>query len=226
MIDPMGIAQAPSAPISQNVLENDALGRDAFLRLLTVQLENQDPLDPMKNEDFVAQLAQFSSLEQLQNINQTLSTDQQANTGVRQAVDSNTAVALIGREVEVPTDTVAYSGDGSLEIGYHVEGPANRVNLQIVDAGGSLIRTLTATSVEAGNASLQWDGRDAEGRKALAGTYSVVPSAFNGQGEAVRISAALVGEVMGVRYEDGAPILTLDGGEVPLYGVARVFQKR
>lgn len=141
-IDSMGITQAPSASVSTSALKAEDMDRSAFLRLLTVQLKNQDPMDPMKNEDFVAQLAQFSSLEQLQNINQTLSAGQQANAGVQQAIDSNTAVALIGRKVE--------ASDG--------------------------------------------------------------------------ISAAVTGEVTGVRYEGGAPILILgEGGELPLYGVTRVF---
>ena len=226
MISAVGATPEQTASLTQALSEDNEMGKDAFLRLLTVQLQNQDPMDPVKNADFVAQLAQFSSLEQLQNINQTLSKDQnaEATVGVQQAIQSNTAVALIGREVEIPTDTLTYTGDGSVTIGFNLEGPANRVDLQIFNAGGDLIRTLTDTSPEVGNGSLQWDGKDANGQQAYAGTHYIVPSAVNGGGNSVIVSAALTGQVTGVRYQNGDPILVLDGGEAPLSGVTRITQ--
>ena len=110
MINSLGAAVQPQTSIGQQVLENDELGKDAFLTLLTVQLQNQDPMDPVKNEDFVAQLAQFSSLEQLQGINEAVSgsADAQATIEVQRAIEANTAVSLMGKQVEIPTDTVVY----------------------------------------------------------------------------------------------------------------------
>ncbi len=225
MIDPVGITPETTATISETLIKDQSLGQDAFLNLLLVQLKNQDPMDPVKNQDFVAQLAQFSSLEQLQSINKAVSGDQdaEATEGLRQAIDGNTAVALIGKGVEIPTDTVAYTGDGSVDMGYNLAGPANRIDLQVFDAEGNLVRTLTETTPEVGNGVLTWDGKDADGRQLEAGTYTIVPVAVNGQGNPVIVSAALTGEVTGVRYQDGNPILVLDGGEAPLSGVARVF---
>ncbi len=226
MISAVGATPQQTASLTQALSDDNEMGKEAFLRLLTTQLQNQDPIDPVKNEDFVAQLAQFSSLEQLQSINQTLSKDQnaEASIGVQQAIQGNTAVALIGKEVEIPTDTLTYTGDGSVTIGYNLAGPANRVDLQIFDTGGNLIRTLTDTSPEVGNGSIQWDGKDANGQQAYAETHYIVPSAVNGGGNSVTVSAALTGEVTGVRYQNGDPILILDGGEAPLSGVARISQ--
>lgn len=214
-----------TATITESVQKED-LGRDAFLRLLTVQLQNQDPMEPVKNEDFVAQLSQFSSLEQLTSINEAVSgkEDTEALSGVMQAVENNTAVSLMGKSVEVPTDQVTYTGQGNVQIGYNLSGPANRVDLQIFNDEGNLVRTLVDQSPEEGNSSLVWDGENDTGQSLSAGPYYFVPKATNGEGNAVTIQAQLQGKVTGVRYADGKPILLLDGGEAPLSGVARISQ--
>ena len=226
----MNIAEAGFTPQQSTALteslKSQELGQDAFLKLLTVQLKNQDPLEPIKNEDFLAQLAQFSSLEKLEQIHQALSNDDEARAtaGIQQAVESNTAVSLIGKEVDIPTDTITYAGNGSLDIGYNLSGPANSLAVQIFNGEGNLVRTLTQTSPDAGNGSVQWDGKNPNGQQLPEGAYHIVPEAVNGQGNAVRVSAALTGKVTGVRYQDGQPILLLDGGEAPLSGVSRISQ--
>ena len=166
----MSIGLTPSttqanAAITQALNSDQELGRDAFLRLLVAQLQNQDPLEPVKNEAFVAQLAQFSSLEQLTLINENLADDAgtEATTDVRLAVDGNTAVSLIGREVQVPSDNITYSGEGSVRLGYNVEGPSDVVRLRVVDQSGTIVNTLVDGSPEQGNASIIWNGKDAEG---------------------------------------------------------------
>ena len=213
------------AAISQALNSDQELGRDAFLRLLTVQLQNQDPLEPVKNEDFVAQLAQFSSLEQLTLINENIEDDAgtEATTDVRTAVDANTAVALIGREVQVPSDTIAYTGEGSVRLGYNVEGPSDVVRLRIVDQNGTIVNTLVDGSPEQGNASIIWDGKDAEGKQADSGIYGIVPSATY-LGVPSPVSAGTAGIVTGVRYQDGQPILITDEGEAPLSAISRVSE--
>ncbi len=213
------------ATITKSLQEQD-LGRDAFLRLLTVQLQNQDPMEPVKNEDFVAQLSQFSSLEQLQQINSAVSQD--ANTqglaNLQQSVDNNTAVSLIGRDVEIPMDTVNYPGEGSVQVGYHLYGPANKVDVSIYDDFGALMRTLSITSPQEGPGTIVWDGKNNTGQDMPGGTYHLVPSAVNGAGNAVAVQALIKGPVLGVRYESGKPLLILDGAEVPLSSVGRITQ--
>lgn len=225
MIETIGATADPQATMTESLMENEDLGKDAFLRLLLVQLQNQDPMEPVKNEDFIAQLAQFSSLEQLTGINEAVSggKDAEATADLREAIESNTAVGLIGKQVEIPTETLTYTGNTSVEIGYNLTGPANRVDLQVYDAEGNLVRTLTEFSPTEGNGSISWDGVSSQGQAQPAGNYHIVPTAVNGQGNPVTVSAALTGEVTGVRYQDGKPILVLNGGETPLSGVARVF---
>lgn len=226
MIETLDSTSTTSTSVGQKILENNELGKDAFLKLLTIQLQYQDPMDPVQNEDFVAQLAQFSSLESLQNIDQTLTKNQsnEATAAVQTAVESNTAVSLIGRGVEIPSDVVTYTGSGSVQLGYNLEGPATRVDVQIYDASGGLVDTLSQTNPDEGNGTVFWDGKDASGNQLAAGTYYIVPSAVNGSGNPVRVSAVLAGTVTGVRYEGTTPILVMDGGEAPLSGVSRVYQ--
>ena len=218
-------AIANATGFSGKVKSNSDISQDAFLRLLVLQLQNQDPLDPVKNSAFVAQLAQFSSLEQLTAINETLRADRgvEATDGVRIAINSNTAVGLIGREVQVGTNTINYSGDGSARIGYNLEGPADNVNIRIFDQSGNLVRLIVEGSPEQGNASIIWDGKDAEGDQMSAGTYKLVPSA-NYQGEPTEVTSGSAGIVTGVRYQDGLPILITDEGETPLSAVSRITQ--
>jgi len=226
VIESITAAPVQSGTLTQAVASDEELGRDAFLKLLLTQLQHQDPLDPVQNEDFVAQLAQFSSLEQLQSINNTLSSEEEAaaTTEVRQAVQNNTAVALIGKEVEVATDTIGFTGSGSVELNFHLEAPATHVNLHIVDGQGDVVRSLTESNPDVGEGSVVWDGKDADGRLVPAGVYNVLALAENGEGDTVPVSASLVGEVTGVRYESGEPVLILEGGEAPLSWVSSVSQ--
>lgn len=223
MIEAIGPSPQQTATITESIQKED-MGRDAFLRLLTVQLQNQDPMDPVKNENFVAQLSQFSSLEQLTQINEAVTgdSDNQALGGVQQAIESNTAVSLIGREVEIPTEDITYLGEGNVRVGYHLAGDANRLDIQIFDDGGNLVRTLTDSSPEVGNGSMVWDGKNDTGQSYSAGIYHIVPRAVNGEGNSVTVAAGLTGAVTGVRYEAGQPILIMDGGEAPLSGIGRV----
>jgi len=226
VIETLGSASAVSTSVMQEATESSDLGKDAFLRLLTVQLKYQNPMDPVSNEDFVAQLAQFSSLESLQNIDQTLTANQstEATAGVQMAVESNTAVSLIGKGVEIPSDVVTYTGSGIVQLGYNLAGPANQVNVQIYDASGNLVVTLSDPNPTEGNGTVLWDGKDTNGNQLPAGTYYIVPSAVNGEGNPVMASAVISGTVTGVRYEGTSPILVMDGGEAPLSSVARVYQ--
>ncbi len=105
-------AQRPDvAAAAENAREQ--LGKEDFLRLLTVQLRYQDPMNPMENTDFIAQMAQFSSLEQLQNMNQSLDRSVGSDERMHTAVTNNMVTALVGKTVEVPTDEISYEGQRS-----------------------------------------------------------------------------------------------------------------
>lgn len=147
-----------------------ALGKDAFLQLLVTQLKNQDPLSPTDNSQFVSQMAQFSSLESMQNLNTTvdgLATSYQSSQALQ-------ASSLVGRSVVVATDkaildpTTGKGISGSVA----VSGASTATSVNVYDSTGGVVDTIDLGVQAAGNASFTWDGNTAAGTAAPAGTYS------------------------------------------------------
>lgn len=146
---------------------NKELGKDAFLTLMVAQLKNQNPLEPMENSEFVAQLAQFSSVEGIQKLNETvgsMATSFQSSQALQ-------ASSLVGRWVKIPTD-VAYKGAEG-QIAGTVAVPASTSNLQlnIYDKSGELVWSEDLGSQKAGDVSFVWDGVTTSGEVLPAGAY-------------------------------------------------------
>jgi len=148
---------------------SDAMGKNDFLALFTAQLRNQDPTDPVKNEAFVAQLAQFSQLEATTNMATALTQMSSTMQGDRMM----SAAGLIGRSVTAPglpallQDGQAVTGTISLPTN------ASAVQIDIYDASGSLVRGLVAGAQSAGTRAFSWDGLDNDGKALPDGAYSV-----------------------------------------------------
>ena len=123
------------------------LGKDDFLKLLITKLTHQDPLKPMDDEAFVAQLAQFSSLEQLQNMNNSLDNSLEWDYLQMQTINNTMATNLIGREVKASYNGVYLDGNNQPTISFNSPQYAQRVNVQILDINGSVVRTLTEKEV-------------------------------------------------------------------------------
>ncbi|MFJ2489298.1 flagellar hook assembly protein FlgD [Pseudomonas sp. NPDC087639] len=160
------------AAATNSATGKQALGKDAFLQLLVTQLKNQNPLDPQDNSEFVAQLAQFSSLEGITTLNDTV-------TGIAGNYNSSQALqasSLVGRSVIAQTDKAVVDTSKSLN-GTVVVPASGAVSLSIKDADGKVVRTIDMGTQKAGNASFIWDGKDASGAVAKAGTYTFTASA-------------------------------------------------
>ncbi|MHC8410096.1 flagellar hook assembly protein FlgD [Pseudomonas sp. Hz4] len=149
-----------------------ALGKDAFLQLLVTQLKNQNPLEPQDNGEFVAQLAQFSSLEGITTLNTTVSNIAASNSS-SQALQAS---SLVGRSVIAPGSKAVV--DTSKSFSGEVVLPASvaGVTVKITDAEGKLIRTIDQGAQAAGNSSFIWDGKDSAGNTLTSGTYSFAAS--------------------------------------------------
>ncbi|NTZ96564.1 flagellar hook assembly protein FlgD [Pseudomonas koreensis] len=151
-----------------------ALGKDAFLQLLVTQLKNQNPLDPQDNSAFVAQLAQFSSLEGITTLNSTVSS-LAGNYNSSQALQAS---SLVGRNVIVQTNTVQLDDPskgmtGSVTVPSSIAGGT----VSITDSSGAVVRTIDLGSRAAGSASFTWDGKDKDGNLVKTGTYTVKANA-------------------------------------------------
>jgi flagellar basal-body rod modification protein FlgD len=197
-----------------------ALGKDDFLKLLITQLQNQDPLSPMDNSQFLSQMAQFSSLEQMQNLNQSF--DQ--SMVLSQTLNNTSAAGLIGRHVRASGNGVTLGTTGSVELGYFLPADAATVNVTVLDAQGRQVRTLVADGTAAGAHTLAWDGADQDGRRVAAGSYTFKVSAKDSDGADVNPTAVVNGLVQGVTYRNGSAYLLVDGREVPFSEVLEVNQ--
>ena len=145
-----------------------ALGKDAFLQLLVTQLKNQNPLEPQGNGEFVAQLAQFSSLEGITTLNDTVS-------GIAGAFGSSQALqasSLVGRSVIAPGDKAVVDTTKGMTGAVVLPQSVAQAEVKITDKDGKVIRTITLADQKAGNASFTWDGKDEAGNVAPAGTYT------------------------------------------------------
>jgi flagellar basal-body rod modification protein FlgD len=197
------------------------LGKNEFLKLLTAQLAYQDPLSPMDSEAFVAQLAQFSSVEQLQGLGSRLDTLLIAQASANQL---NTA-GLVGREVCFRTDSITVGEAGattSFEL--NLEAKADETSIVISDSTGKTVRTLKPGKLPAGPNAIVWDGLDARGNPVPAGDYTVTVHANLADAAHTEVGTRLSirGIVAAVTFENQAPELIVNGRHVKMSDIIQI----
>ena len=175
----------PAIPDSTSQLSGQTLGKQDFLRLLITQLQHQDPLNPMDQNQFLSQTAQFSSLEQLQNINQALTNLATAtnSSGVAQAA------TLLGKTAKVAGRDMTLGATGGATMPFKIEGTPAPVQISIYDSQGNLVRTLNANPGAAGSFTATWDGLDGDGHRMTGGQYYYRVAPVGGDSSTV-VSAA------------------------------------
>jgi len=216
----LGQAEKDFAPKQPKTGQASEMDRDAFLKLLITQLEHQDPTEPMKDEDFVAQLAQFTSVEKMTQIADGV---EQLNQGTNQNHMLD-AVSFIGREVTAEGSTLSKDADGVSSMTYTLDSAATNVRFNVFDPAGNIIRTVEAGAVQSGTHTFTWDGKDYQGNEMPAGHYPVGVSALDANDKPIQVNSQVSGRVTGVRNADGQTLLTLaDGREVGLFEISEVI---
>jgi flagellar basal-body rod modification protein FlgD len=188
---------------------NAAMGQKDFLTLFTTQLKNQDPLDPVKNEAFVAQLAQFSQLEATVTMSSTLSDYVTSTSGQTMMSGAN----LIGKTVSVP------DGPALLVEGVPVEGVINLptgadgVKFDVFDSKGSLVRSQILGPQTVGNVTWSWDGKTDAGDVSANGTYKFKATVVS-QGKTTNPEVSTMAYVTSVSQDaDKSMLLQVQGGK-------------
>ncbi|MDY0831915.1 MULTISPECIES: flagellar hook assembly protein FlgD [unclassified Pseudomonas] len=189
---------------------NQSLGKDAFLQLLVTQLKNQNPLSPQDNGAFVAQLAQFSSLEGINTLNDSVNAIS-SNFSSSQALQAS---SLVGRSVITQTDKSMVDTSKSMTGSVAVTAATGNVSVKITDKDGNVVRTLDMGAQSAGNSSFVWDGKNDAGETAPAGTYTFNATTKNDKGDSVALLTSLPATVTSVTLSQtgGEMLLNLAGG--------------
>ena len=189
------------------------MDKDAFFKLMITQLKHQDPSNPLKNHEMAAQLAQFSGLEQMSNINTTLQEMKQASKPVEQFQ----ALNLIGKEVSGDSAKITRTDlDKDHEIKFSLPQEAKETNVSIVNAKGDVVRTMKFPQLKEGENKFSWNGEDDKGNKAKAGDYKVRLEATGGAGQKLNIKTDFTGVVTGMSFSQEGPILQVGKQNVRL----------
>ncbi len=220
-IDSISQASTTSSSSTSIATASDvALGKQDFLTLLVAQLQNQDPLNPDDPTEFTAQLAQFSSLEQLFNLNDTM---ESVATSIANS-DKMSALQTIGKEVAYETSSFEYNGK-DVEIGYNLDGTASDVTIYL-QLNGSTIKTFNATDLSEGTHYFTFDGTANSGVVAPYGDYKIVIKATAAAGTTVGATTLVKSEVTGVDLDgsDGGTLETY-AGSVSFNSIIGVYDK-
>lgn len=211
----MNVSAVASPVSSTSAFSTLTKNIDTFLTLLTAQLRNQDPLEPLDTEKFTSQLVQFATVEQSIKTNSHL----EALISLQSAQDRANAIGLVGREVSVSSDKAMLRA-GSAHWVYVLPQQASAVALTIVDASGQAIAR-RAGPAEAGRHSFSWDGALGDGRRAPEGVYTLKVEALDQDGAAIVADVETSGRIAAARF-GAATVLETDIGAIPLDSVRRV----
>lgn len=198
---------------------NDVMGKDDFLTLLVAQLQAQDPLNPMDGTDFTAQLAQFSALEQLQNVNSNLGT-----LSTSQSIQTNAgAVDFIGKQITALGNEVDIEDGQRAGIQFNLSENAAAVFVHIYDENGNYIREIESGALSAGQQEIAWDGYDYLDGQVPDGTYQYEVTALDADGQTVDVTTFVKGTVSGVNYKNGQTYLLTGNQQIPMGNVVQVL---
>lgn len=183
---------------------NKELGKDAFMSLLLTQMKNQDPTNPLKSHEMAAQLAQFTSLEKLHNINEAIEGLRKDN----QPDHNFQALSFIGRTISTDNSKVGRTSTNEQhDIRFTLNADAPEVTMVVKDASGTPIRTLNYKNMKSGKNELNWNGMTDEGQAAPAGDYTVAIEAKGSNGRKLGVETKTEGVITGVNFTPKGPQL-------------------
>ncbi len=201
------------------------LGRDEFLKLLTIQLKEQNPLQPTDNKEFAAQLAQFSQLEQLSDIRSALEQQIQTNLLLSQSITNVSAASLIGKSVKAYSNKIDFDGTNGAKIGYTLSADARQVTVEIRDSKGNLVRTLEPKiERKQGDNTLTWDGTNNDGTFLPSGDYTFTVKAKGKDDITLEADPYTFGTVESVRFKADGAAVVINGREVALGDITDITQ--
>jgi flagellar basal-body rod modification protein FlgD len=212
------LSPAANGVTNSNVTKSPVLGKDDFLHLLITQLQHQDPLNPADSTEFTAQLAQFSSLEQLSNVNGNLVQLQNLET----STNNSQAVSLLGKEITANGNFLKLADGTPTDCEFILEREADTVVVNIYDHTNEFVKAFESENLSAGQHTLTWDGTDRNGNPTGDGNYCFEIMAVDANGNTVNATALFTGTVDTVTFENNTPFLVLGNQKIALDDVIQV----
>jgi flagellar basal-body rod modification protein FlgD len=191
------------------------MGKNDFLKLFVTQLQNQNPLSPMDSANFTSQLAQFSSLEQLTNLNTSMSN----LVDYQNSMQNVLAISLIGKTVQVAGNQAALSG--TADINFNLPSATAKTTLSIFNSSGTCVRQVELGAESTGDVKYAWDGKNSQGVTLPNGQYTFSIAAADASGAAVTATTLMYGTVTGITFENSTTYLVLDNGQKVQFGSIR-----
>ncbi len=213
-IEPTGVSTTAAAVSSDTTI----MGKNDFLNLLVAQLQHQDPLNPLESTEFTAQLAQFTSLEQLNNVNTNL----EGLKSYQAAIKNAQALDLIGKTVEAPGSSLQLTDGGEAALNFDLTEAVEYLSANIYGPAGNFVRTIEGTAQPAGRHTLAWDGRDQEGNRLPVGQYTFEILATGHDGEAATARPYISARVTGVNFDGQTPQLRAGDYSIPVTDIREV----
>lgn len=207
-----------NAPNSDKNKKKSTLDQADFLRLMTEQLQHQDPLKPMDNTQMVAQMAQFSQVQGITDLNNTVK-------GFQSAMSSDQILrgaALVGHKVLVPSPKWSLEAEGKTS-GMVAAPGAGFVTVDITDANGVKVNSISVEAKAAGEVTFEWDGKDASGKRMEAGSYTIAANHVDAAGTKTKVNTYVQAPVESVTVGSDGLYLNLKGlGTAPIDYVLRI----
>jgi flagellar basal-body rod modification protein FlgD len=210
------LAGRPPETKVKNIRNPNELGKNEFLKLLAHQLQNQDPFKPKDQNKFAAELAQFSQLEQLANLNTKFESIDEGKNLERRFY----AASMVGKKVVLQGSSIEVHKPGEkVDMLFSLEKPAQKMVIRILDPKGNIVQEQWMENVGRGNHSVPWNGMSLDKSYAAAGEYQLSMMAWDEQDKQFMVATNATGTVQSVSLEGDEPVLNVDGKQVYLRDV-------
>jgi flagellar basal-body rod modification protein FlgD len=202
---------------------SDKLDKEAFMKLMLAQMKNQDPTSPLKSHEMAAQLAQFTSLEQLQNMNTTLT---EIHKGQKPSETFQT-LNFIGKSVSGDSaKLLRLKGDKQHDFNFALPEDAKDIQIKIRNENGDVVRKIELHDMKKGGNRWVWNGNTENGTSAPVGEYSMLIEAKDKGGKKLAVKTDFDGVITGVSYSPEGPVLLVGNQTVKLKDVRKIVDPR
>lgn len=196
---------------------HNQMGKDEFLKLLTYQLQHQDPMNPMDQGKMTGELAQFSQLEQLAALNKKF----EEGNKTQGLQDKFYAASFVGKKVVTHGSSLDLKNSGDPgDVLFKLDGEAAKVMVRIHDEKNNIIGEIWKDGMSAGGHQVTWDGVSLDGTPAVKGKYRIQVKAWDQMGQEVGARTEATGVVSSVTFDEGEPVLLVNGQKIYLRDVA------